>query len=126
MDTLVMQFLASLSQEMHQRQREQQQEQEQQHASSHENKEEDDERGESTLQPKLSHENDSIFPSGTDVFSAQLNPPQPVFPLANPRVIPIASTFVISATFKGSDEEPPVCVAPKQFDFNPLCFHNKP
>ena len=92
-------------------------EQKQQHASSRENKQDHYERGQPSLHPKLFLESDSTFLFHFDVFSAQLNPLQPVFHLADPRVSSIASTSVIHITVKVSDGdndwEPLLCVAPK-------------
>ena len=96
-NTLVMQFLASVSQKV----RQCQQEQGQQDASLYENKQEDYEGVQSTLQTQLTIQGVST-----------LNPPQPVVPSPGPGVSSIASTSVIPTSTSG--EEQTVCFAHKK------------
>ena len=114
-NTLVMQFLASVSQEM--RQRQQEQEQEPQDASLYENTQE------GQLQTPVALESDSTVPYGASTFSTKANPPHPVFPSSGPS---ISSTVSTSNPDNGDNNgDSSVCVAHNQVHFSPHNFHNR-
>ena len=110
-NTLVMQFLASVSEEMRQREQEQEEEEEEHEASLHEEVH-------PTQPTQLSFPTHSLSPQGDGAFSTPPEPPKPVLASGVGGMSATASTSVVTSSSTSdtgqsgnNDDKPPVCKA---------------